>query len=167
LVRRYRGRRLKVEDLVSAGGIVYRLGERAPEVVLCGRIAAGLWGLPKGTPHDGETIEETACREVREETGLDVVIERKVGEIEYWFARAEQGKRFHKRVHHYLMVSVGGDVDRHDHEYDVVGWFPIDEAERMLTYENEAEVLRRAIALVRERIATDACGGPVRREDAG
>lgn len=142
-------RRLAVHDLVSAGGIVYRTLPSGLEIVLCGRTSAGLWGLPKGTPQDRETIEETARREVREETGLEVQIERKVGEIEYWFTRAEQGKRFHKRVHHFLMVPVGGDVEHHDHEYDLVRWFPAIEAERRLTYENEAEILRRALALLR------------------
>ena len=48
----------------------------------------------------------TPRREVREETGLDVRIERKVGEIEYWFTRAEQGKRFRKRVHYFLMTPI-------------------------------------------------------------
>ena len=142
------GRRLTIEDLVSAGGVVYRDGEDGPEVVLCGRSAEGLWGLPKGTPQGAETLEQTARREVREETGLDVRIERKVGEIEYWFTRAEKGKRFHKRVHYYLMVATGGDVAQHDHEYDLVRWFPAAEARRRLTYENEADMLRRALALL-------------------
>jgi 8-oxo-dGTP pyrophosphatase MutT (NUDIX family) len=154
-MRRYGGRRLKVEDLVSAGGVVYRIQNHVPEVVLCGRSAAGVWGLPKGTPQDAETIEETACREVREETGLDVRITQKVGEIEYWFTRAEQGKRFHKKVHHFLMVPVGGSTEQHDHEYDVVQWFPADEAERMLTYENEVEILRRALDLVRAGVSRE------------
>lgn len=141
-------RRLPVADLVSAGGIVYRLGEKGPEVVLCGRSAEGLWGLPKGTPQDAETLEETAHREVREETGLDVRIERKVGEIEYWFTRAEMGKRFHKRVHHYLLRAVGGDTANHDHEYEEVRWFPASEAVRRLTFPDEVEMLRKAVALL-------------------
>lgn len=161
-VRRYHRGRFKVEDLVSAGGVVYRQGERGLEVVLCGRTEAGLWGLPKGTPNDDESIEETARREVREETGLDVAIVDKVGEIEYWFTRAEQGKRFHKKVHHFLMAPVGGSIERHDHEYDVVGWFPAAEAERMLTYENEAEILRRAVALLHRRGAVDAAATGLR-----
>lgn len=126
------------------------MGASGPEVVLCGRAAEGLWGLPKGTPEAAETIEETARREVREETGLDVHIERKVGEIEYWFTRPAQGKRFHKRVHHFLMVAVGGNTEQHDHEYDLVRWFPASEAERRLTYDNEAGVLRRAVQLLRD-----------------
>lgn len=142
-------RRLSIEDLVSAGGIVYRPGADGPEIVLCGRPSQGLWGLPKGTPKNTETIEETARREVREETGLSVQIEEKIGEIEYWFTRAELGKRFHKRVHHFLMVPLGGNTADHDHEYDEVRWFPASEAVRRLTFPNEAEMLRRAVAMVR------------------
>jgi 8-oxo-dGTP pyrophosphatase MutT (NUDIX family) len=107
-----------------------------------------LWGLPKGTPLAGESLEETAIREVSEETGLEVRIERKVGEIEYWFSRVELGVRFHKRVHHYLMVATGGDTSNHDQEYDVVRWFTLREAERVLTYANEADILRRSAELM-------------------
>lgn len=156
------GRRLVVEDLVSAGGIVYRLGDRGPEIVLCGRAAEGLWGLPKGTPEPAETIEDTARREVREETGLDVRIVRKVGEIEYWFTRPHQGKRFHKRVHHFLMEPVGGSTDRHDHEYDLVRWFPATEAQRRLTHHNEAEMLRRALMLLGRDGTSGGSGGEAR-----
>ena len=144
------GRRLTIEDLVSAGGIVYRPGDGEPEVVLCGRPSKNLWALPKGTPENTETLEETARREVTEETGLLVQIERKVGEIEYWFTRAEVGKRFHKRVHHYLMQPVGGNTADHDHEYDEVRWFPASEAARRLTFPDEAEMLRRAVALLQD-----------------
>lgn len=152
------GRRLQIEDLVSAGGIVYRLGEAGPEIVLCGRSVEGLWGLPKGTPQDAETIEETARREVREETGLDVRIERKVGEIEYWFTRLQQGKRFHKRVHHFLMAPIGGTTDQHDHEYDVVRWFSAIEAQRRLTHQNEVAILKRALELLApDPGTTEAC----------
>jgi 8-oxo-dGTP pyrophosphatase MutT (NUDIX family) len=145
------GRRFEVEDLVSAGGIVYRRGEGEPEIVLCGRPSRGLWALPKGTPEPSETLEQTALREVTEETGLDVDIERKVGEIEYWFTRAELGKRFHKRVHHYLMRPIGGDTSRHDAEYDEVRWFPASEAARRLTFADEVEMLRKAVALLEDR----------------
>ena len=142
------GRRFEVEDLVSAGGIVYRRAPGGPEVALCGRPSRGLWALPKGTPERSETLEETARREVSEETGLEVELERKVGEIEYWFTRAEVGKRFHKRVHHYLLRAVGGDTANHDHEYEEVRWFPASEAVRRLTFPDEVEMLRKAVALL-------------------
>lgn len=141
-------RNLRTEDLTSAGGIVYRLGERGPEVVLCGRRSDGLWGLPKGTPVRGETLEQTARREVREETGLQVEIQRPLGAIEYWFTRPELGVRFHKIVHHYLMTPTGGGLDQHDHEYDLVEWCPAALAVQRLTYANEAEILQRALVFV-------------------
>jgi ADP-ribose pyrophosphatase YjhB (NUDIX family) len=141
-------RRLRIEDLVSAGGIVYQRDEDGPRVVLVGRIEEGLWGLPKGTPIDGESIEQTARREVREETGLEVEIERPVGSIEYWFTRFEQGVRFHKIVHHFLMKPTGGDLEKHDHEYDVAEWFPAHTALERLTYRNEADLLRRTLVLL-------------------
>lgn len=149
------GRHLRVEDLVSAGGIVYERREDGPLVVLCGRREEGLWGLPKGTPIEGESIEQTARREVREETGLEVEIEQSIGSIEYWFTRMELGVRFHKIVHHFLMKPTGGAIDKHDHEYDVVEWFPARTAVERLTYRNEADLLRRTLRLLRG----DSAGG--------
>src|SRR5919108_4335909 len=76
-----------VERAVSAGGIVYRVADNGPEFAICGRDSDGVWGLPKGTPDPGESLEQTAVREVEEETGLKVRVVDKVGVIEYWFSR--------------------------------------------------------------------------------
>jgi 8-oxo-dGTP pyrophosphatase MutT (NUDIX family) len=107
--------------------------------------------LAKGTPDPGETLEETAAREVREETGLEVQIQKPIKSIDYWFADRENDVRFHKTVHFYLMVPTGGDTDQHDPEFDVVQWFPSDVALKTLAYINEAEVLKRALELISER----------------
>ncbi len=142
--------RLPVEEAVSAGGVVFRRGPDGIEVVICGRTRDGVWGLPKGAPAPGESLEEAAVREVAEETGLQVRPLRKIGTIEYWFARPQDGVRVHKRVHHYLMEPVGGSTDQHDWEYDRVEWVPLDEALARLTYKNEAEVVRKAAQLLQE-----------------
>jgi len=139
--------RLKTERLTSAGGVVMRRGEAGLEVLLCGRSSDGLWALPKGTPEEGETLEETALREVREETGVEVESDGLVGEIRYWFSRPQEGVRYVKTVVHYLLRPVGGDPSLHDHEFDDVRWFPIGEALKLLTYRNEAKILRRALDL--------------------
>ncbi len=139
-------KKLPVEQVVSAGGVVYRRGQEGIEVVLCGRTSEGIWGLPKGTPDANETLEETAVREVNEETGLRVAIEAKIGAIEYWFAR--EGVRYHKFVHHYLMIPTDGSFEDHDLEYDRVDWFPLEEACKTLSYVNEANVVRKAAALI-------------------
>ncbi len=162
-----------MEDLVSAGGVVCRRTDGRIEAVLCGRYSSGpppkrlpgddpgtgapenetfRWSLAKGTPDLGESLEETALREVREETGLEVEMDSPLGSIEYWFAGREPDVRFHKTVHFYLMVPVGGDTELHDPEFDVVRWFPSDEALRSLTYPNEVHVLRRALDLISGRL---------------
>jgi 8-oxo-dGTP pyrophosphatase MutT (NUDIX family) len=127
---------------MAAGGVVMRAGEHGREVVLAGR--EGMWVLPKGTPDRGERIEDCAVREVREETGLDVRIVRPLGEIEYWFALPRE--RVHKTVHFFLMEELGGDVSRHDHEYDEVRWVPVDEARRILSFDTYRDMLERALA---------------------
>jgi 8-oxo-dGTP pyrophosphatase MutT (NUDIX family) len=142
------GQRLPLKRAVSAGGVVYRRTPQGPEVALCGRIRDGVWGLPKGTPNPGESLDQAAVREVSEETGLQVAIERKIDTIEYWFAR--DGVRYHKFVHHYLMVPIGGSTADHDSEYDLVEWFPAEQAVKTLSYRNEVEVLRKAIAMLSE-----------------
>jgi 8-oxo-dGTP pyrophosphatase MutT (NUDIX family) len=138
--------KLPVQRAVSAGGVVYRRGAEGIEVVLCGRTVDGVWGLPKGTPNPGESLEEAAVREVSEETGLQVAIERKIDTVEYWFAR--EGVRYHKFVHHYLMVPIGGRTEDHDWEYDRVEWFPAEQATKTLSYRNEVEVVRKAMVLL-------------------
>lgn len=116
-------------------------------MVVCRREKEDLWCLPKGTPEPGETMLETALREVREETGLLVNSEdEKLDTIEYWFAR--DGVRIHKRVHYWLMTAAGGTLDDHDHEFDEVAWLSVDDALRLLTYENERKILAAAMAAI-------------------
>ena len=140
----------------SAGGVVFRLvpmrssdqealvpaSDLAVEVALVGRSHAGIWTLPKGTPQPGETIEQVAVREVQEETGLKVRLIAYIGSISYSFVREQI--RYQKQVRHFLMEAIGGDTALHDQEYDLVEWFPISEACRRLTYQNEVNILYQA-----------------------
>ncbi len=141
-------RTARVRDAIAAGGVVMRGTEDSREVIVAGRESDRTWVFPKGTPDGGETIEQTALREVREESGLDVDIVRPIGTIDYWFA--VPGERVHKIVHFFLMKSRGGDVSRHDHEYDDVRWVPVADARRMLTYDTYRDMLDRAIDAARE-----------------
>jgi 8-oxo-dGTP pyrophosphatase MutT (NUDIX family) len=166
----------RVVHAFSAGGVVFRrlaapplldaaepisvaARARAPlpdpqlpaEMVLVGYPREGIWVLPKGTPSEGESPTQTALREVREETGIHSRIIGDLGSIEYWFAR--KGVRFHKEVAHFLMLAMGGDVSLHDHEYDEARWFPLADALRTLTHENEAQVVRRAEPLIASWLA--------------
>ena len=136
--------RVRIKEAVSAGGVVYEQRAGIVWVALCGRLNSGLWALPKGTPDAGESLEQTALREVREETGLSVEIAAPLGHIEYWFTR--DAERIHKRVYFYLMRPCGGSFDEHDREFDVVRWASAPEALDVLTYPTEREALRRAVA---------------------
>ncbi len=140
-----RGRR-RVRSAVAAGGVVYRYGAEGLEVALAGRLSDGTWVFPKGQPDGDETIEETALREVREETGLQVRAISALGQVEYWFAAGPE--RVRKAVHFYLMEPIGGDTSLHDHEYDEVRWVPVREARRMLSFDTYREVLDRALAAI-------------------
>ncbi|MBI4306404.1 MAG: NUDIX hydrolase [Chloroflexi bacterium] len=132
----------------SSGGVVVRANRAGKtEVVICGRRSHSLWALPKGTPNAGESELETAMREVREETGLNVKGAGKIGEIHYSYYRPEDGARVDKTVHFYLMRPVGGNTAAHDPEFDVVEWVEVPEALRRLTYPNEARIVEAAVAL--------------------
>ena len=101
------------------------------------------WSLPKGTPEDDESSAATALREVREETGLEVRIIAPVGEIHYRFVR--EGRRIDKTVHYFLMEAVGGSLDEHDHEFEDVCWFPLSEAEAIMSFPTEKDIVARTL----------------------
>jgi 8-oxo-dGTP pyrophosphatase MutT (NUDIX family) len=143
--------RLRAATATSAGGVVVRHeAGRAQFVVGIRRRDrdARTWTLPKGTPTAGETIEQTAVREVAEETGLEVRITEPLGSIQYRFVQA--GKRIHKTVHYFVMEPTGGDLAHHDREFEDVRWLDFADAPTMLTFETErALVARAATALER------------------
>jgi 8-oxo-dGTP pyrophosphatase MutT (NUDIX family) len=138
----------------SAGGVVHRSSDGRIEIALVHRRRPLLWALPKGTPDAGETLEETALRETREETGLRVALEGPLREISYVFVRGRT--RFNKTVHFYLMRAVGGDLRDHDHEFDEVRWFPSDEALGVMTHATERAVVEEALRVLGERPAPSA-----------
>jgi 8-oxo-dGTP pyrophosphatase MutT (NUDIX family) len=129
----------------SAGGVVVR-GEEVAVVVPVKRSATGerVLGLPKGHPEGAESPEATAFREVREETGLEVDLVGKLGDISYSFERA--GRRRDKRVSFYLFKYRSGDLSDHDHEIEDARWIPGEDAIRTLTYSGEREMVARALS---------------------
>jgi 8-oxo-dGTP pyrophosphatase MutT (NUDIX family) len=137
---------------VSAGGLVIRAVGGQPEIVVGRRKRERdgyVWSLPKGTPEEGETREETAIREVREESGLEVRILSYFDAISYSFIRA--GERIEKTVHYYIMEAVGGSFEQYDKEFDELRWVRMDEAIRLLDFQTESGLVQRAYdALTRD-----------------
>lgn len=151
--------RLRTALASSAGGVVVSYkGERPSLVVGMRRRArdAVTWTLPKGTPDPGETVEETALREVGEETGLEVRIVEPLPSIEYDFV--QDGTRIHKTVHYFLMEPTGGDLSRHDAEFERVRWVPFDEAGELLSFPTEREL----VATAAERLSAPGSAFPAR-----
>jgi len=146
---RRRGRaRLPVDRATSAGGIVLRQSPDGLQLVLGKRRRERdsiTWTLPKGTPMAGETSEQTALREVAEETGLEVRILARVGDVRYWFVVG--GRRVRKTVHYFLMESIGGDLAAHDHEFDEVRWVLTIDAEGLMSFPSEWSIVALALAM--------------------
>jgi len=94
----------------------------------------------------GETSEQAALREVREETGLEAAITAPLGSLTYFFFAG--GKRVRKTVDFYLMRFLAGCTDDHDHEVLSAAWFAAVDAERLLAYPNERRVLADARAQI-------------------
>jgi 8-oxo-dGTP pyrophosphatase MutT (NUDIX family) len=149
--------RLRSAAATSAGGIVVRAERNGRSLVVGMRRRdrdAVTWTLPKGTPNPHETTEQTAIREVTEETGLEVRILERLSSIEYTFIQG--GTRIHKTVHYFLMEPSGGDLSRHDHEFEQVRWLPFAEASGLLTFATE----RALVASVAERLAAEPAPEP-------
>jgi ADP-ribose pyrophosphatase YjhB (NUDIX family) len=136
---------MRTAQAVSAGGVV--LSQPVPDarVALIARRSAGgalQWTLPKGAQEPGERVTDTALREVREETGLEVELLARLDTIDYWFVWAPEQTRYHKFVHHFLMRATGGDLSRHDSESEEARWFELDEAARVMAFDNEGLLLK-------------------------
>jgi 8-oxo-dGTP pyrophosphatase MutT (NUDIX family) len=127
-----------VEREFSAGGLVVRSFRGRPFLAAV-RVKGGtVLALPKGHIDRGESAEDAARREVREETGLEAEPVEKLGDIRYWYSRG--GGRVLKVVSFYLFRYRSGSVRNHDEEVDSAEWIPLDEAPAALAYKGEQEM---------------------------
>jgi ADP-ribose pyrophosphatase YjhB (NUDIX family) len=138
-----------VKEQMSAGGVVFRNGGEI-EVCLINPVGRSVWALPKGGIEPGETTEDAALREIREETGIDGVAVASLGTIEYWFHGHGNHGRVHKQVHFFLVRATGGDTTLHDAEVTEARWFTYDGALDHMAYPNERQILREAVAQLRD-----------------
>jgi 8-oxo-dGTP pyrophosphatase MutT (NUDIX family) len=143
----------------SAGGVVVRpmrgrwwLAAIEP----AGRSSSGkktVWALPKGLVDAGEHPEQTALREVQEETGVEAALVGKLGDIKYVYTRSwAGGERVFKVVSFYLLRYVSGKLGEIAPEMHIevgrVEWIPLEDAPRQLAYKGEREMAARALEYV-------------------
>ena len=130
----------------SAGGVIIENNK----VLICYRKKENLFCLPKGSPEKNESIEETAIREVSEETGIYPKIIKDLGQINYEFVGLDNQSRYLKKtiykktVYFFLMTQNGGSIENHDEEFDEVVWMSIQNAKEKLTYKDEFSILEKA-----------------------
>lgn len=130
----------------SAGGAIYKRGDRGVEVALIATNRSTRWGLPKGHVRRGESAEDAAIREIAEETGLKGSVEQHLATIDYWF-RAD-GTRIHKYVDFFLVRYLDGMLQPQQAEVDDVRWFPLDQARTLASFEREREILAQVTAIL-------------------
>jgi 8-oxo-dGTP pyrophosphatase MutT (NUDIX family) len=135
----------------SAGGVLVRPdgeGWLMAAIRPAGR-RTDVWALPKGRIDAGESGEQTALREVAEETGVRGVSLGKLGDVRYWFHWG--GERVFKVVSFFLLRYEDGELgdiaEEFRHEIEEVRWLPLDEAQHLLTHKGEREMA--ALALTR------------------
>jgi 8-oxo-dGTP pyrophosphatase MutT (NUDIX family) len=92
----------------------------------------------------GEKHEETALREVREETGVTGDLLEPIRKIGYSFYEPKTRQHISKTVHFFLIEYKNGSFDDHDDEVECASWFPLEEALRRAVYEGERDVLKQA-----------------------
>jgi 8-oxo-dGTP pyrophosphatase MutT (NUDIX family) len=131
----------------SAGGLVIRNLRDGPHLAVI-RVRDEILALPKGHPEKGESSQDAALREVREETGLDATPIEKLGDIRYWYAR--DGERVLKVVSFFLFRYHSGRLAEHDHEVEEALWIPLEDAPERLAYKSEKEIAQTALSRVAE-----------------
>lgn len=128
-------------EILAAGGIVIDNEDVMPRVLLVHRPSYDDWSFPKGKLDPGESIEQAAVREVKEETGLECRIIRELAILRYNYRTRNKGRLRPKAVHYFLMKAVSGVVEVPGEEVDLAEWFDLDEATRKLSYEQDRRLL--------------------------
>lgn len=130
----------------SCGAIVYRRHHGNIEILLIKHINSGHWSFPKGHVESGETEPETASREIKEETGLDVILDSTFRETVTYFPR----KDTQKVVVYFIAKAKNFDYVPQAEEIADIKWVDIGYATTVLTYENDKSIVNKAKKYIRD-----------------
>ena len=129
----------------SAGGVVYKKQNDQMMILVSQHSGHHGWVFPKGLIGDSiknEKKEETAIREVEEETGVLAHIIKPLTPVTYWYVWEKEKRK--KTVYYFLMEYVSEDSSKKDEEMEQVEWLPIEEVEKRLTYKSDKDVWKEA-----------------------
>jgi 8-oxo-dGTP pyrophosphatase MutT (NUDIX family) len=133
----------------SSGGVVYKKENGQNLILVSQHSQHHGWVFPKGLIGDhikGEQKEDTAVREVEEETGAKGKITQTLTPVEFYYVF--EGEKIKKTVYYFLMEYLGGDITEHDTEMENVEWLPENEVADRLTYDSDKQVWQEARKLV-------------------
>ena len=150
---------------ISAGGVVVRRtadgwqmaaiepAGKGPQTRPGGKAIKGVLALPKGIVDHGEKPEQTAVREVHEETGVEATLIGKLGDIKYTYVRSwGDGEKVFKIVSFYLLKYSSGELGNISaamrKEVSRAEWIPLADAGKLLTYKGERDMAAKALAYV-------------------
>ena len=130
----------------SCGAIVYRRFHGNIEILLIKHVNSGHWSFPKGHVEGDETELETARREIKEETGLDVILDQTFRETVSYSPRRDT----QKIVVYFLALARNYDFVPQAEEIAEIRWVDIARATSMLTYENDKTIVNKARAAIKQ-----------------
>ena len=128
----------------SCGAIVYRRFHGNTEILLIRHIKSGYWSFPKGHVENGETEVETATREIKEETNIDVLIDSSFRETVSFSPRRHTSKA----VVYFVAKALNNDTKPQLEEISEIRWVEIGQAASHLTYDNDKLIVNKAKAFI-------------------
>lgn len=129
--------------VTSAGGLIVKHCKDGWKTVLVGSGDPIIWRIPKGMAEEEETIEQTAEREVLEETGIRGQVVEFLGTASWTYIY--DSKNWDETAYFFLMKLMDGNIENHDEEFDFVKWFHLEDAVNALHYKDEVEITEKAI----------------------
>lgn len=134
-----------MQFVFSAGGVVFKKEQGQLYILVAQHAGHHGWVFPKGLIGDtvkDEGKEQTALREVKEETGVEGKILKPLTPVTFWYVWEKEKHK--KTVYYYIMEYMSGDITDHDWEMERVEWLSLEKVEERLTYDADKKVWREA-----------------------
>jgi|FaiFalDrversion3_1042247.scaffolds.fasta_scaffold03675_2 8-oxo-dGTP pyrophosphatase MutT (NUDIX family) len=136
------------KKVVSAGGVVLWKHDNDIFICIVKRRNKGVWILPRGRIEKNEHMEETVIREIKEETGIEATIIKKIGIISYSFYSSKDKVTYNKVVHFYLLRLDKQEDFVPNQEIEEKLWVPLNKAKEILSYEAEKNIIDKVIEFI-------------------